>query len=127
VTTSATRRARDEWQSSDASCVRRIHINFDEDCSSAYTGCCWIAGIPDPNGRGYDGYGFTGTMIRNGRRVDTPQPADAVFYGRDRNGNPTHVAMYVGGGKVISHGSSAGPLLLDIRYRHDQHSIRRYL
>ena len=98
-----------------------------EDCSSFVTWLYWVAAAPDPNGRGYDGYGYTGTQILNGHQVGLAQlePGDLVFYGT--RAVPSHVAVYVGGGKVVSHGSELGPLLVDRRYRSDIHSMRSYL
>jgi cell wall-associated NlpC family hydrolase len=98
-----------------------------EDCSSFATWLYWLADAPDPNGRGYDGFGYTGTLCRQGRRVSILelQPGDLVFYGR---GAPWgHVAIYVGGGKVVSHGSEGGPYLLPVRYRGDVGEARSYL
>lgn len=95
-----------------------------EDCSSFATWCYWVAGAKDPNGLGYNGMGYTGTLARNGRRVDSPRAGDLIFYG---GGWPYgHVAIYIGGGRVVSHGSSGGPYLLHWRYR-PVSAIRRYL
>lgn len=95
-----------------------------EDCSSFATWCYWVAGAPDPNGRGYDGAGYTGTQTSHGRRVGLTEhllPGDLVFYG-----NPIgHVAIYIGGGKVVSHGSEGGPYVLPIAYRPIT-QVRRY-
>ncbi len=99
-----------------------------EDCSSFATWCYWVAGAPDPNGRGYDGFGFTGTQIGPGRKVTEPRPGDLVFYGWEPARNcPKHVALYVGNGNVVSHGSESGPNLAPIDYRSDRNQIRSYL
>lgn len=98
-----------------------------EDCSSAATGLYWLTGAPDPNGRGYDGQGWTGTLCRHGKVVTLTQArkGDLVFYGA---GAPwAHVAVYLGGGRVWSHGSESGPHLLEIDYRGDRGEIRSYL
>lgn len=89
-----------------------------EDCSSYATWCYWVAYAPDPNGLGYNGYGYTGTQVQHGRNISINQakPGDLVFYG----GSfwlPGHVAIYVGNGMVISHGSEIGPLYLPAQYR----------
>lgn len=98
------------------------------DCSSLATWCHWTAtrryGLGDyVNGQRWGG-GFTGTMIQHGKPVSVNRllTGDLVFYGR----GPSHVAVYVGGGKVVSHGGESGPLLLDLRYR-PIHSARRYI
>jgi hypothetical protein len=83
------------------------------DCSSYATWCYWAAGAPDPNGRGYDGLGYTGTQIENGRLVTAPEVGDLVFYGAPVG----HVAVFVGDGMVVSHGSEPGPYLLPTAYR----------
>jgi cell wall-associated NlpC family hydrolase len=97
-----------------------------EDCSSFATWCYWVAGAPDPNGLGYNGQGYTGTLAAHGRRVSASQarPGDLVFYG---GGFPYgHVAVYIGGGKVVSHGSERGPIVCSINYR-PVSTIRSYL
>jgi cell wall-associated NlpC family hydrolase len=104
-----------------------------EDCSSFVTWCCWAAGAPDPNGRDYDGFGFTGTQIGNGTMVslDQAQPGDLVFYGNkvdpDPQGGIKHVALYVGNGNVISHGGESGPVLVPVDYRSDRKLIKSYV
>lgn len=95
------------------------------DCSGFATWCYKSAGAPDPNGFGYNGYGFTGTMLLHGSEIPVSllQKADLVFYG-----NPVeHVAIYVGNNRVVSHGSEEGPLLLDMGYRTDVSQARRYI
>lgn len=99
------------------------------DCSSMVTWWYYAAGAKDPNGRGYDGYGYTGTLVLNGRVVSEPRPGDLIFY----NSPISHVAMAVGDNpkattrRTIGHGSEAGPLLLDMDYRSDRVQIRSYL
>jgi NlpC/P60 family/Putative peptidoglycan binding domain len=97
------------------------------DCSGFATMCYKRAGASDPNGMGYSGYGWTGTLCVHGRSVSlaAARPGDLVFYGQ---GYPyTHVAVYVGHNRVISHGSEGGPYLLNIDYRNDRRIIRSYL
>lgn len=104
------------------------------DCSGFVTTVIYAAGGPDPNGRGYDGFGYTGTLVSRGVRVGVVdlRVGDLVFYGRTTNpspafpvGSPTHVAIAIGGGYVASHGSEPGPMKLDADYR-SVHSVRRY-
>lgn len=97
-----------------------------EDCSSSSTWAYWVAGVPDPNGLGYNGQGYTGTLARHGRKVtlEQAQPGDLVLYGAAWPFH--HVAVYAGAGRVISHGSEEGPYLLPIDYRSDRAEIRSY-
>ncbi|HEY7196075.1 MAG TPA: peptidoglycan-binding protein [Gaiellaceae bacterium] len=96
-----------------------------EDCSSFATWCYWAAGAPDPNGLGFNGQGYTGTQVANGKATNNPRPGDLVFYGG--GAVPGHVAVYVGNGRVVSHGSEKGPYLLGIDYRSDRSQVRSYL
>lgn len=105
------------------------------DCSSFYTVCCYAGGAPDPNGRGYDGQGYTGTLMSEGTRVGSIsdlEPGDAIFYGYSsgagaafNRGDPTHVALYIGLYKgvhsVISHGHY--PMAL---YPYNYRSVNHY-
>ena len=109
-----------------------------DDCSGSCT--AWFrrasvamgggGGIPDPNGPqfNYNGYGYTGSLSVRGQLVSTNQarPGDLVFYGG--GGWPYHhVALYVGFGRCISHGSESGPSLVPLDYRGDRCCIRSYL
>lgn len=102
-----------------------------EDCSSSVTGLYWRAGAPDPNGLGYNGQGYTGTLCTHGHPVDpaNARPGDLAFYGDHAPWR--HVAIVIGrdpAGQpiVFSHGSEAGPYLLPLRYRPDLGEIRTY-
>lgn len=80
------------------------------------------------NGEHYDG-GYTGTLIKHGRPVHYDKNlrfGDLIFYGNQGGGVPEHVAVYIGGGMVWSHGSDAGPFKLHIDYRPDRVAARRY-
>lgn len=84
------------------------------DCSAFYTWAVWIATrawkLGDfVNGEGWRA-GYTGTMTSHGERVDPNHliHADAVFYGGSFS-VPQHVAIYVGNGRVVSHGSPGEP------------------
>lgn len=101
------------------------------DCSSFATWCFWNAlqvRLPHHsdiiNGCGWQA-GYTGTMALHGARVDEPIPADVVLYGPPWPFE--HVAVYTGGGLVVSNGSEPGPLLLPVNYRGDAAEYRRYL
>lgn len=94
------------------------------DCSSFVTWCYWVAGLPDPNGLNYRA-GYTGTLANHGRQVNTPLPGDLVLYGPPAPYH--HVAIYIGNGQVVTHGSEAGPYIASIHYRGDLAQIRRYV
>lgn len=101
-----------------------------EDCSSAVTGLYFMAGLHDPNDLHYSGYGYTGTLCQNGKKiVSAARVGDLVFYG---SGGPPwkHVAIVYsladGQVKVWSHGHEGGPEILPINYRSDTRQVRRY-
>lgn len=93
-----------------------------EDCSSFSTWVYYVAKASDPNNLNYNGQGYTGTLTQHGRQVSIQslQPGDLVFYGGSYS-VPSHVAIYVGHGRVVSHGGEAGPLLLPVYYRRVNH------
>jgi len=75
------------------------------DCSAAATWCYWTQYGSGPdflNGQNWKA-GYTGSLIQHGKTVTCTamQPGDLVFYGSPVN----HVAIFVGNGKVVSHGS----------------------
>lgn len=96
-----------------------------EDCSSETTWICYVmhrtaqrfgGSFPDPNGRGYDGFGYTGTLINQGVPVSAfsgPIARTMVFYGYPIG----HVAQKVSMNRCMSMGSEAGPLNVLVGYR----------
>jgi peptidoglycan hydrolase-like protein with peptidoglycan-binding domain len=98
------------------------------DCSGFVTICHHAASSKNPNGAGrlFDGPGSTGTLVDGGRkvqRVEDLKPGDAILYGFTKNptppfpvDSPTHVALYVGDEKVITHGKASGPERQHFRY-----------
>lgn len=91
---------------------RQLPLNTD--CSAFYTLCCKWAGVPDPNGLGYNGYGFTGTLLTHGKVISLEEalPGDAIVYGP---GSGDHVVMIVDTMNqqdpiVVSHGQERGPI-----------------
>lgn len=104
-----------------------FHGSISEDCSSSVTGLYYSVGAPDPNGRGFDGQGYTGTLCVHGKRIPLNQaePGDLAFYGPHAPWG--HVTMYLGHGKWWSHGSEGGPYIVDVNYRSDLGEVRTYL
>ena len=100
------------------------------DCSAFCTWVFWAsrrhvrgsAGADIVNGQRWMA-GYTGTMINHGARHRDNSPGTlwkpgrtCVFYA-DSGSTPTHVALYVGNGRVISHGSQSGPQSRPYNYR----------
>lgn len=84
------------------------------DCSAFVTNLAYAGGARDPNGRGFDGQGYTGTLSSHGTRctLSDLELMDFIFYGFSTRGtdafpygSATHVAAYAGGNKVYSLGS----------------------
>lgn len=104
------------------------------DCSAFVTWCLWDATRAERsgdfvNGLGWDG-GYTGTMTRNGVEVAEKDliTADAVFYGGS-HAIPAHVAIYIGDGKVVSHGLQGDPRVypLNLNGALSINQFRRYI
>jgi hypothetical protein len=73
---------------------------------------------------------YTGSMYKNGKAVvhdANLKVGDLIFYGVQGGGVPEHVATYIGGGKVFSHGGEFGPVLASLDYRSDRRMSRRYI
>lgn len=91
------------------------------DCSASGEWACKWSNIPSPSG--YSGYGWGNTWSQMGklqskgrkRPVSQAEIGDFVFYG---SGGPTHVAYWIGGGRVWSFGSYPAKIL-PIYYRSD--------
>jgi cell wall-associated NlpC family hydrolase len=89
---------------------RRLPLTTD--CSGFVTVCYFLAGAPDPNGLGYSGEGWTGTLLRRLEHVtqDHARRGDLVVWG----GYPgRHVAIVLEPGDdplLCSHGGERGQL-----------------
>lgn len=83
------------------------------DCSEAVTLLCRWAGLEDPNGRNYDGAGYTGTLLAHLPHysdADAAETGALVVYGP---GTGDHVCMVLDPGKdplLFSHGQERGPV-----------------
>ncbi len=96
------------------------------DCSGTstlaykYAHVAYPSHVSDPNGFNFNGYGYTGTLLNHGKRTTTPHPGDLCFY------YPTysHVGVYLGNGRVFSHGAPGQPHVIGSSYATQ---IRTYL
>lgn len=83
------------------------------DCSGSTTIAYYAAGLPDPNGRKYDGSGYTGTLRAHlaKKPLAEVKPGDLIVYG---GGTGSHVVIVYKAGAdpiVFSHGQESGPRL----------------
>ena len=81
------------------------------DCSAFVTYCYSWAGAPDPNGQGYNGQGYTGTLLSHGTSITKAQavPGDVIVYGK---GTGDHTALIVEAGNdpmTVSMGEQGDP------------------
>jgi hypothetical protein len=84
------------------------------DCSGFVTLCYAWAGAPDPNGLGYDGAGYTGTLLAHMRSIEPESalPGDVVVWGSPPG---HHAALMLEPGPdplLCSHGQERGPLAI---------------
>ena len=97
------------------------------DCSGFVTLCYWLAGAPDPNGLGYSGEGYTGTLLSHGQHItlDKVIPGDVIVYGP---GTGWHTALVVEKGAdpvTVSMGEQGDPSL--VRVSQDGREPQTYL
>lgn len=82
------------------------------DCSGFVTLCYYLAGAPDPNGLGYAGQGWTGTLLDHLPPAALPRPGDIVVFGAYPG---RHCALLLEPGDdplLASHGQERGPLAI---------------
>jgi hypothetical protein len=101
----------------------------ESDCSEHATEAYYWArkmtgvAVPDPNHSGFNGYGYTGTLVDNPRTSSPYKVGDLAIYGAS-TGSTEHVCTcYVAGdaGSSVwcSHGSEAAPYAVELYYRGD--------
>jgi hypothetical protein len=104
------------------------------DCSSTVTWLLWLAlkhhfhMADHVNGQNWKA-GYTGTLYDHGKHVvfaKNMKVGDLIIYGSSPS-RTEHVTMSIGGSRVFSHGSEAGPFILPYNYRGDILGIRRYI
>jgi hypothetical protein len=87
------------------------------DCSESVTLISKLAGLQDPNGNHYDGYGFTGTLLENLPHYEDPRIAKIgamVVFGP---GTGEHVCMVRHRGMnpiLFSHGQERDPIYISL-------------
>ena len=95
------------------------------DCSEAVTALCKWAGLRDPNGLGYNGAGFTGTLLASLPHYTNPAVARIgalVVYGP---GTGEHVSMVLQPGPdplLWSHGLEGGPVTVRLSRQRQWHA-----
>lgn len=97
------------------------------DCSAFVTLMYNWCGAPDPNGLGYNGTGYTGTLLGHGTPIALNQvvPGDVIVYGP---GTGWHTAVVVEGGAdplTVSMGQEGDPSY--VRVSQDGRQPQRYL
>jgi hypothetical protein len=94
--------------------ARRLPLTTD--CSGFVTLCYFLAGAADPNGRGYDGRGWTGSLLECMENVDrrAVEAGDVVVWG-EYPGHHCAVVLDPGDDPLLaSHGQERGPI--EIRF-----------
>jgi hypothetical protein len=103
------------------------------DCSEGATAAYYWAGqqtgydVPDPNGNGYDGSGYTETLWDHNPRCQSPyRVGDLALY----SSNGGHVTLCIGAGdgsssQWWSNGSEGGPYQEPLNYRSDLRGVVR--
>lgn len=93
------------------------------DCSGSGTTLCQYAGVPDPNGLGYNGQGFTGSLLNHLAHVRLGQlrPGDPVVFGCHSYPQGHHVCWVTriegrSASQVFcfSHGQEKGPFEITV-------------
>lgn len=97
--------------------MKRMQLPITTDCSGSSTGCHYYAGAKDPNGLGYNGLGYTGTIRNHCPRIRLADAkvGDLIIYG---GGTGVHMVVvykeHPTDPLCFSHGQESGPRL----YRH---------
>jgi cell wall-associated NlpC family hydrolase len=84
------------------------------DCSGFVTLCYYLAGAPDPNGLGYSGQGWTGTLLGHLPRTPSLRAGDIVVWGAYPGRHCAIVLEAADDPLLCSHGQERGPVA--IRY-----------
>lgn len=95
------------------------------DCSEAVTLIFRLAGFKDPNGLGYDGQGYTGTLLHLPHFTDYKQAHVGTLIVFEEGPGPAHVVMVVKPNgtnpMVYTHGSHARSAIWDLNTERAYH------
>lgn len=99
------------------------------DCSGHSTGAYYMAkeetgiAVPDPNHNGYNGYGYTGTLINNPEVSGPYKIGDLALYGPSKSDTSHVVTCMLEGDQYdsvwCSMGSEEAPYAVELHYRTD--------
>lgn len=91
-------------------------VPFTTDCSGFVTLMAKWAGRSDPNGLGYSGEGYTGTMLNHCEHITAglARPGDLIVYGPGGGHHVVSILKVLSGGdfEVCSHGKESDPILI---------------
>ena len=92
--------------------ARRLPLTTD--CSGFVTLCYYLAGAPDPNGNGYSGYGWTGTLLHHLRAIGPVdvRRGDIVVWGAYPGRHCAIVLEADDDPLLASHGMERGPIAI---------------
>jgi hypothetical protein len=105
--------------------LHRAHkLPLQTDCSGFVTLCYAWAGAPDPNGQGYSGQGFTGSMLQHCRHIPRSalQPGDLAIFGPGTGQHVVMVIQMAADPMVVSHGQEKGPFKTTLSVEANAHS-----
>jgi hypothetical protein len=110
------------------------HLPQWNDCSATFTNIYYLAGLVDPNGLHFDGYGNTASLAEHGQQIRAPhiRVGDAVIYYEDGFSpwDSQHVAMIVDSNQedplTMSHGWSAEPAFVRVSQDGRPHRFFRF-
>lgn len=92
------------------------------DCSAFVTLCYKWAMAPDPNGLGYNGTGYTGTLLSHMNHIERKdvKPGDLIVYGGGTGNHVVGVDSILPDGdfRTVSHGQEAGPFFITHSQEH---------
>lgn len=110
------------------------HLPQYNDCSATFTNIYYLAGLHDPNGFNFSGFGNTASLAMNGQAITKDlRVGDAVIYYNGHGFSPwdsEHVAILVNSDQynplTMSHGWSEEPSFVHVMDDARPHRFFRY-